>query len=73
MPGLIPCFCLLYANKICTTGGDGLCICLLVLPVQVVNGLMEREDWEQAIKTPIGMLPMGSGNGLCASTLYESG
>ena len=24
MPGLIPCFCLLYANKICTTGGDGL-------------------------------------------------
>ena len=44
-----------------------------LLPVQVVNGLMEREDWEQAIKTPIGMLPMGSGNGLCASTLYESG
>ena len=46
---------------------------LLHITVQVVNGLMEREDWEQAIKTPIGMLPSGSGNALCASTLYEAG
>ena len=41
-------------------------------PGQVINGLMEREDWESAIKTPIGMLPLGSGNALCAATLYES-
>ena len=39
---------------------------------QVVNGLMEREDWEAAIKVPIGMLPTGSGNALVASTLHES-
>ena len=41
--------------------------------LQVVNGLMEREDWETAIKVPIGMLPTGSGNALVASTLDESG
>ena len=35
--------------------------------------MMEREDWEEALKTPIGMLPTGSGNALCASTLYEAG
>ena len=40
---------------------------------QVVNGMMEREDWEEAMKTPIGMLPTGSGNALCASSLYEAG
>lgn len=34
---------------------------------------MQREDWEQVIKTPIGMLPTGSGNALCASALYEAG
>ena len=39
---------------------------------QVINGLMERQDWERAIKTPIGMLPTGSGNALCASALFES-
>ena len=43
------------------------------MTVQVMNGMMEREDWEQALKTPIGMLPTGSGNALCASTLYEAG
>ena len=41
--------------------------------LQVVNGLMERKDWETAIKVPIGMLPTGSGNALVASTLHESG
>ena len=39
---------------------------------QVVNGLMEREDWETAIKTPLGVLPLGSGNALCASILHEA-
>jgi len=39
---------------------------------QVINGLMARPDWEHVIKTPIGMLPTGSGNALVASALYES-
>jgi len=33
---------------------------------------MERPDWEDAITTPIGILPVGSGNALCASLLYEA-
>ncbi|XP_072530630.1 sphingosine kinase 1-like [Salminus brasiliensis] len=40
--------------------GDGLLF-------EVINGLMEREDWEEAIHTPLGILPGGSGNALAAS------
>ncbi|XP_047212201.1 sphingosine kinase 1-like [Girardinichthys multiradiatus] len=40
--------------------GDGLLF-------EVINGLMEREDWQQAIQTPLGILPGGSGNALAAS------
>uniref|UniRef100_A0A667WSN3 sphingosine kinase n=1 Tax=Myripristis murdjan TaxID=586833 RepID=A0A667WSN3_9TELE len=40
--------------------GDGLLF-------EVINGLMEREDWEEAIQTPLGILPGGSGNALAAS------
>lgn len=40
---------------------------------QVVNGLMEREDWEQAIQTPLGVLPGGSGNALAASIQHYFG
>ncbi|XP_051572474.1 sphingosine kinase 1-like [Myxocyprinus asiaticus] len=40
--------------------GDGLLF-------EVVNGLMDREDWEKAIQTPVGILPGGSGNALAAS------
>ncbi|XP_010872794.1 sphingosine kinase 1 [Esox lucius] len=40
--------------------GDGLLF-------EVVNGLLEREDWEEAIQTPLGILPGGSGNALAAS------
>lgn len=40
---------------------------------QVINGLMEREDWEKAIKMPIGTLPGGSGNALCVSMLFAAG
>ncbi|XP_028841662.1 sphingosine kinase 1 [Denticeps clupeoides] len=46
--------------------GDGLLF-------EVVNGLMEREDWEEAIQTPLGILPGGSGNALAASINYYSG
>ncbi|XP_076866376.1 sphingosine kinase 1 [Brachyhypopomus gauderio] len=43
--------------------GDGLLF-------EVINGLMEREDWEQAIHTPLAILPGGSGNALAASVHY---
>lgn len=34
---------------------------------------MERPDWEQAMKMPIGTLPGGSGNALCVSMLHAAG
>ncbi|KAM3863629.1 sphingosine kinase 1-like [Diretmus argenteus] len=45
--------------------GDGLLF-------EVINGLMEREDWEEAIQTPLGILPGGSGNALAASLHHYS-
>ncbi|XP_067437132.1 sphingosine kinase 1-like isoform X2 [Thunnus thynnus] len=46
--------------------GDGLLF-------EVINGLLERSDWEEAIRTPLGILPGGSGNALAASVHYYSG
>uniref|UniRef100_A0A8C6TFP8 sphingosine kinase n=1 Tax=Neogobius melanostomus TaxID=47308 RepID=A0A8C6TFP8_9GOBI len=40
---------------------------------EVINGLMERPDWEQAIKTPVGILPCGSGNALAGSVNHYAG
>ncbi|KAL7874628.1 hypothetical protein SRHO_G00055980 [Serrasalmus rhombeus] len=40
---------------------------------EVVNGLMDRPDWEQAIKTPVGILPCGSGNALAGSVNHYAG
>ncbi|KAJ8289963.1 hypothetical protein GJAV_G00007210 [Gymnothorax javanicus] len=40
---------------------------------EVINGLMERPDWEQAIKTPVGILPCGSGNALAGSINHYAG
>lgn len=40
---------------------------------EVVNGLMSREDWQIAIATPIGIIPAGTGNGLCKSLLELAG
>ena len=39
---------------------------------EVLNGLMLRDDWEQAIRTPIGQIGAGSANGLCCSMAYLS-
>lgn len=39
---------------------------------EVVNGLMEREDWEEAVQIPLGILPGGSGNALAASIHHYS-
>jgi len=43
-----------------SVGGDGLIH-------EVLNGLMDREDNEQAIKIPIGIIPAGSQNALAMS------
>lgn len=41
---------------------------------EVINGLFERWDWAEAIKTvPVGVVPGGSGNGLARSIAYHSG
>uniref|UniRef100_A0A3Q3WZG8 sphingosine kinase n=1 Tax=Mola mola TaxID=94237 RepID=A0A3Q3WZG8_MOLML len=40
---------------------------------EVINGLLERPDWEKAIRTPLGILPGGSGNALAASIHHYSG
>ncbi|NXQ84407.1 SPHK1 kinase, partial [Nyctibius grandis] len=46
--------------------GDGLLY-------EVVNGLMERPDWEDAMKKPLCILPGGSGNALAASINHYAG
>ncbi|XP_029950519.1 sphingosine kinase 1 [Salarias fasciatus] len=46
--------------------GDGLLY-------EVINGLLERSDWEDAIRKPLGILPGGSGNALAASIHHYSG
>ncbi|XP_072319672.1 sphingosine kinase 1-like [Eucyclogobius newberryi] len=46
--------------------GDGLLF-------EVINGLLERPDWEEAIRTPLAILPGGSGNALAASVHHYSG
>ncbi|XP_045064286.1 LOW QUALITY PROTEIN: sphingosine kinase 2 [Coregonus clupeaformis] len=40
---------------------------------EVINGLMERPDWEVAIKIPVGILPCGSGNALAGSINHHAG
>lgn len=50
---------------VCWAFSSRKCVCVCVF--QVVNGLMERQDWEKAIQTPLGILPGGSGNALAAS------
>jgi sphingosine kinase len=33
----------------------------------VVNAILRRPDWKEAVKVPLGIIPSGSGNGLAAS------
>jgi sphingosine kinase len=47
-------------DGIITVSGDGLLH-------EVVNGILRREDWAQAVTVPLGIVPGGSGNGLAAS------
>lgn len=46
--------------------GDGLLF-------EVINGLLERPDWREAIRMPLAILPGGSGNALAASVHHYSG
>ncbi|XP_055077767.1 sphingosine kinase 1-like [Periophthalmus magnuspinnatus] len=46
--------------------GDGLLF-------EVINGLLERPDWWEAIRMPLAILPGGSGNALAASVHHYSG
>ncbi|KAK1378841.1 Sphingosine kinase 1 [Heracleum sosnowskyi] len=55
----------MYDGIVCVSG-DGVL-------VEVVNGLMEREDWESAMKMPLGVVPAGTGNGMAKSLLDTVG
>ncbi|XP_010268830.2 PREDICTED: sphingosine kinase 1-like isoform X2 [Nelumbo nucifera] len=50
-----------YDGIVCISG-DGVL-------VEVVNGLLQRDDWDAAIKMPIGIIPAGTGNGMIKSLL----
>lgn len=54
-----------YDGIICVSG-DGIL-------VEVVNGLLEREDWDSAIRMPLGVVPAGTGNGMVKSLLDSVG
>ncbi|XP_053307911.1 sphingosine kinase 2 [Spea bombifrons] len=53
-------------DGIVVISGDGLLY-------EVINGLMERHDWEDAIKMPVGILPCGSGNALAGAINFNAG
>ncbi|KAK9681792.1 hypothetical protein RND81_10G028200 [Saponaria officinalis] len=50
-----------YDGIVCVSG-DG-------VVVEVINGLLQRDDWETAIKIPLGVIPAGTGNGVAKSLL----
>ncbi|XP_020095212.1 sphingosine kinase 1-like [Ananas comosus] len=54
-----------YDGIVCVSG-DGVL-------AEVVNGLLHREDWETAIKMPLGVIPAGTGNGMAKSLLHSAG
>ncbi|XP_047166133.1 sphingosine kinase 1-like isoform X1 [Vigna umbellata] len=54
-----------YDGIVCVSG-DGIL-------VEVVNGLLQREDWDTAIKIPLGVVPAGTGNGMAKSLLDSVG
>ncbi|CAI0407245.1 unnamed protein product [Linum tenue] len=55
----------IYDGIVCVSG-DGIL-------VEVVNGLLERQDWSDAIKMPLGMIPAGTSNGMVKSLLDAAG
>ncbi|KAM5237298.1 sphingosine kinase 2 [Ctenodactylus gundi] len=53
-------------DGIVTLSGDGLLY-------EVLNGLLDRPDWEKAVKMPVGILPCGSGNALAGAVNKHGG
>ncbi|CAL4961046.1 unnamed protein product [Urochloa decumbens] len=53
-----------YDGIVCVSG-DGVL-------VEVVNGILQRTDWKEAIKMPIGVVPAGTGNGMAKSLLHAA-
>uniref|UniRef100_A0A0E0JPJ8 sphingosine kinase n=1 Tax=Oryza punctata TaxID=4537 RepID=A0A0E0JPJ8_ORYPU len=53
-----------YDGIVCVSG-DGVL-------VEVVNGILQRTDWEEAIKISIGVVPAGTGNGMAKSLLHSA-
>lgn len=52
-------------DGIIVCGGDGTIH-------STINALMSRPDWAEAMKTPVGVLPSGTDNGLCKTILSLS-
>ncbi|XP_054553254.1 sphingosine kinase 2 isoform X5 [Talpa occidentalis] len=63
---LVQGLCLSEWDGIVTVSGDG-------LMYEVLNGLLDRPDWEEAVKTPVGILPCGSGNALAGAVNQHGG
>jgi sphingosine kinase len=57
---------LINVDGLVVVGGDG-------TVHAVINGLMQRSDAATAMQTPIGVIPAGTGNGLCQSLLAPAG
>ncbi|KAM0872386.1 hypothetical protein ACQ4PT_038775 [Festuca glaucescens] len=53
-----------YDGIVCVSG-DGVL-------VELVNGILQRTDREEAIKMPIGIVPAGTGNGMAKSLLHAA-
>ncbi|KAG8274128.1 Sphingosine kinase 1 [Homalodisca vitripennis] len=54
-----------YGGGIVAMGGDGILF-------EVINGLMERTDWETAFqRIKLGVIPCGSGNGLAKAISHQ--
>ncbi|PUZ54473.1 hypothetical protein GQ55_5G134600 [Panicum hallii var. hallii] len=53
-----------YDGIVCVSG-DGVL-------VEVVNGILQRTDWEEAINMPMGVVPAGTGNGMAKSLLHAA-
>eukprot|EP00271_Cylindrocystis_brebissonii_P020293 TRINITY_DN6663_c0_g1_i1.p1 TRINITY_DN6663_c0_g1~~TRINITY_DN6663_c0_g1_i1.p1 ORF type:complete len:411 (+),score=73.68 TRINITY_DN6663_c0_g1_i1:281-1513(+) len=62
------------AKEVDLSAHDGIvCVSGDGILVEVLNGLLQRHDWRDAIKMPLGVVPAGSGNGMAMSLLNAAG
>jgi diacylglycerol kinase family enzyme len=52
-------------DRFITVSGDGLLN-------EMLNGLMARQDWVDAVKIPLGIIPAGSGNAVSTAMGYPN-